>query len=386
MIKHAGLQDEFPLTREWAYLASASNGILPERSRQHLARYFEEAHYLELAPRYRMFEDLQDIRGKAARLFGARAENWALMPNTSFGLNAAAAALPLRAGENVVLSDCEFPANVYPWKNLARKGVVIRWAKAPDRKSSVERLMAASDENTRVISVSGVQFLNGYAPDLPRLAAFCRERDLWLCVDGIQGLGNRNWDVTALGADFLSAGAQKWLLAPRGCGLFYLSDRALGALRAGQLAPAYLGWLNWRQWKFSELLDYERPLTDEARLLEVGTYAFHDFACLSHSLDLIGELGLPEIAAHSDALLSLLLRELDARGLSERFRPSNRDDPPECRSQIVALSCPDPLALWKRLAEAKIAVSPREGGIRVAFHYYNSESDVERLLNGLAAC
>ncbi len=380
------IAEEFPLARGWTYLASAANGILPERSRRHLERYFREGHYLELARHYRMFDDLQAIREKAARLFGGPAAQWALQPNTSYGLNTVAAALPWEPGDSVVLADCEFPANVYPWKNLARRGVSIRWAQASDQRASVEILMEACDDSTRSISLSGVQFLNGYAPDLPRLAAFCRERDLWLCVDGIQGLGNRVWDLPALGVDFLAAGGQKWLCAPRGTGLLYFSERALSALRAGVLQQAFQGWLNWEDWKFSELLDYERPLTDETRLVEVGTYGFHDFVCLGHSLDLIEEVGLGNVAAHSDALREKLVAELEARGLADRFKPFAAADPPERRSQTTALLCDDPIGAWKKLAERRVAVNPREGSIRVSFHYYNTEDDLERLLAGLADC
>lgn len=388
MLDHRLLRDEFPLCAEWSYLASAANGILPERSRAYLARYFAEHHYLELERRYRMFEDLAAIRARAAALFGGEARNWALLPNTSYGLATGATAVDWRAGDNVVLADCEFPANVGPWQNLATRGVSIRWATGgSERKARAEALMAACDARTRVVSVSGVQFMNGYAPDLPALAAFCRERGLWLSVDGIQGLGNRHWDLPALGCDFLAAGGQKWLCAPRGSGLLYLSDRALAALDAGELHQALRGWLDTETWQFTDLLDYERPLTREGRRLEVGTYAFHDLVCLGLSLELLAELGLEAVASHCDALIDALLAGLDDRGLlapGGPHRPSCAEDPRERRSQTLALTCPDAMAAWRHLRARRIAVSPREGGIRVSFHHYNTLSDVERLVAGLA--
>jgi cysteine desulfurase/selenocysteine lyase len=382
------LRTEFPLTRDWCYLASASNGILPERSRRYLERYFAEHHYLELGQHYRMFEDLAAIRERAARLFGGRTVNWALMPNTSYGLGTVAAAIDWRPGDNAVLADCEFPANVTPWQNLARRGVAIRWVAAREQRARAESLIAACDERTRALAVSGVQFHNGYAPDLPRLSQFCREQQIWLCVDGIQGLGNRNWDLPALGVDFLAAGGQKWLCAPRGTGLLYLSDRALAALRAGTLEQAHLGWLNTETWKFTDLLDYTRPLTADARRLEVGTYAFHDLICLGQSLELLETLGLAAVAAHGDALREHLLDGLLAAGLlapSGPFAAFCVSDVAARRSQILALACPDPIGAWRLLAARRIAVNPREGGIRIAFHHYNDDEDVERLLAGLAA-
>ncbi|MEZ4398020.1 MAG: aminotransferase class V-fold PLP-dependent enzyme [Candidatus Krumholzibacteriia bacterium] len=380
------IRDEFPLCGEWTYFASASNGILPERSRRYLERYFAEHHYLELGQHYRMFDDLVALRERAARLFGGRAANWALMPNTTYGINAAATSIDWRAGDSVVLADCEFPANVAPWQNLAAQGVNLRWVRPADSKAHAEALVQACDARTRAIAVSGVQFHNGYAPDLARLARFCHERGLWLSVDGIQGLGNRAWKLPELGVDFLAAGGQKWLCAPRGTGLLYLSDRALEALNAGVLKQAYLGWLNTERWQFTALLDHTRPLTADTRRLEVGTYAFHDLICLSHSLELLETLGLDAVAAHSDALREQLLDGLVARDLLRPNGPYSACCSEEAcgrRSQILALACPDAIGLWRALAERKIAVNPREGSIRIAMHYYNRAEDVTRLLEAL---
>ncbi len=388
MIDAATLREEFPLTAEWAYFASASNGILPERSRRYLEHYFAGHHYLELERHYRMFADLGVIRERAARLFGGAVRNWALLPNTSYGIATAAEAIDWRKGDNVVLADCEFPANVSPWQNLATRGAEITWVKTgAERKARTEMLIAACDDRTRALSVSGVQFMNGYAPDLPALSTHCRERGIWFCVDGIQGLGNRAWDLPSLGADFLAAGGQKWLCSPRGSGLFYLSDRAMDALDSGELRQSLRGWLDTDTWQFTDLLDFDRPLTRDARRLEVGTYAFHDLICLGKSLELLEELSLDAVAAHSDDLMSSLLDGLAEGGLLAEtggpFSPSCAGDPPKHRSQTLALGCPDARAAWRFLAERRIAVNPREGGIRIAFHHYNTRENLERLLDGL---
>ncbi len=389
MIDAALLREEFPLADDWAYFATASNGILPERSRRHLERYFAEHHYLELERHYRMFEDLAAVRERAARLFGGAARNWALLPNTSYGLATAASAIDWREGDNVVLADCEFPANVGPWQALAPRGVKIRWVAAgPERKARAEALIAGCNDRTRALSVSGVQFMNGYAPDLPTLAAYCRERCIWFCVDGIQGLGNRSWNLPDLGADFLAAGGQKWLCSPRGSGLLYFSDRALAALDSGELRQSLRGWLDTETWRFTDLLDFDRPLTSDARRLEVGTYAFHDLICMGKSLELLEELGLDVVSGHSDSLMTSFLEGLSERGLLVEsggpFSPSSAGDSRARRSQILALGCDNARKAWRFLAERKVAVSPREGGIRIAFHHYNTRENLERLLDGLA--
>lgn len=389
MIDTARVREEFPLAREWCYLATASDGILPERSRRWLADYFAGSGYLEVSPVYaRYFEDLAALRERAGRVLGGRARNWSLQPNTSYGLNTVAAAVPWRTGDNVVLADREFPANVQPWRNLAARGVEARRVPAPDHRARAENLLAACDARTRLVTVSGVGFLTGYATDLAALAAGCRERGIWLCVDGIQGLGNRDWDLPALGVDFLAAGGQKWLCAPRGAGLLWVSDRALAALDAGELVPGLRGWLDMRRWNVEDLLDYDQPVTRGARRLEIGTYAWHDFMCLGHSLALLEELGPADVAAHSDRLRERFLEGLAARGLAAPAGPyaaPAADDPPGRRSQVVGLRCPDASGLRQRLLERRVVASAREGHLRVAFHHYNDEDDVDRLLEGLAA-
>ncbi|MBN2170826.1 MAG: aminotransferase class V-fold PLP-dependent enzyme [Candidatus Krumholzibacteriota bacterium] len=389
MIDIARVREEFPLAREWCFLATASDGILPERSRRWLADYFAGAGYLEVSPVYaRYFEELAALRERAGRVLGGRARNWSLQPNTSYGLNTVAAAVPWREGDNVVLADREFPANVQPWMNLALRGVAARRVPAPDHRARAEDLLAACDARTRVVAVSGVGFLSGYATDLAALSIGCRERGIWLCVDGIQGLGNRAWDLAALGVDFLAAGGQKWLCAPRGAGLLWVSDRALAALDVGTLRPGLRGWLDMRRWNVEDLLDYDQPVSRGARRLEIGTYAWHDFVCLGHSLALLEELGLAEVAAHADRLRERFLDGLAAHGLAAPAGPYEAlaaADPPERRSQVVGLRCTDASGLRARLMARRVVASAREDLLRVAFHHYNDESDVDRLLEGLAA-
>jgi cysteine desulfurase / selenocysteine lyase len=413
------IRTEFPQAHRWTYLNTAANGIIPERSRQYLERYFRDNHYLELAPHYEIFDDLQELRDLSARLFGGGTRNWSLQPNTSFGINIAATAIDWRSGDNVVVPDCEFPANVFPWLNLRSRGVEVRLVPCPDLKARAGDIMAACDKRTRAIAISGVQYHNGYQPDLAAIGEFCREQDIMFCLDGIQGLGNRHWNLETLGVDFMAAGAQKWLGGPRGSGLLFVSNRVLDRLAENKLNFGFMGWLGMADWQFENLMDFGLPQTTDARILDVGTYPFHDIIAMKISLEIFAEVGIGKIASHCDRLRDRLLASLSDAGLIAPrgdcsdtgadaqvttpgksfnytgtnagpaipyapFRHTGSGDPPDRQSQILALACDDSAGLKADLLARGIATSAREGALRVGFHLFNREDDVNRLAEALA--
>src|SRR5437870_3096094 len=173
-------------------------------------------------------------------LINADPSEIALATNTGFGLNLAARALPLKRGDVVLLSDKEFPANVYPWLMLRDQGITVEMARCrpegwPDEQHLLERLR---DPKVRVLAVSFVQFSNGYRADLKKLGAACRANGTYLVVDGIQGVGNSVLDLQETPVDILACGGQKWLLSPWGSGFVYVRKELVA-----QLEPTITGWM-----------------------------------------------------------------------------------------------------------------------------------------------
>ena len=183
---------EFPWTADTVYLNNASIGPIPERTRRALDAFTAKRTAPHLLPDRELQGGLQAAREVIARLVNAEPSEIALTTNTSFGLNVAARALPLKRGDVVLVSDREFPANVYPWLLLKKQGIDVELAPCgpegwPDEDYLVERLV---DPRVRVLAVSFVQFSNGYRADLGRLGAACRANGTFLVVDGIQGVAN----------------------------------------------------------------------------------------------------------------------------------------------------------------------------------------------------
>jgi len=207
---------EFPWAAERIYLNHASTGPIPERTRRALLAFTAERATPFRLSDQRLQGILAEARQRAARLINADVAEIALATNTSFGLNLAARMLPFEPGDRVIVSRDEFPANVFPWRQLADRGVTLELLPVtpegwPDEALMLERM---GDPRVRALAVSHVQFHNGYRVDLDRLGAAARATRTWLVVDAIQALGQIPFDVRATPVDLLACGGQKWLLSP----------------------------------------------------------------------------------------------------------------------------------------------------------------------------
>jgi len=367
---------EFPYLGQAAYLNSASVGPIPVRA----WRAIDDINAKRKSPHRFNDTELLDVlsraRRAAARLVNARPEEIALATNTSFGLNQAALALPFREGDVIVAPSGEFPANVYPWLRLRDRGVTLELVPPtkqgwPDEPRILERV---SDPRVRAVAVSLVQFSNGYRVDLDALSDVCRAHDTWLIVDAIQGLGSVPLDLATTRVDFLSCGAQKWLLSPWGSGFLYVrKDLAV------QLVPATAGWMAFAGTDdFTRLTDFDDTWHPDARRFEVVTLPFQDIAGMTESLALLAEIGPARVLDHVRRLRAPLV-EAAERGVFEIASPLDAVHD----SAIISLRPLDPAAAHDRLEAAGVTCALREGVVRLSPHCFNTEDDIGRVVDAL---
>ena len=298
------------------------------------------------------------------------------MPNTTGGINVAARALPLQPGEIVLLSDREFPANVYPWLALRKRGVGVELAPVtaqgfPDEHFLIERL---ADPRVRVLAVSFVQFANGFRADLARLSAACRANGAYLVVDAIQGLGNSPLDVRETPVDILATGGQKWLLSPWGTGFTYVRRELIERLR-----PSYVGWAAYEGTDdYTNLVRYSDTLRHDARRFEVGTIPFQDMLGMTTSLGLLAELTVEAIATYTRALAEPLLAWARSCGVRIASPTDERH-----RSAIVCLAPDHAAEAHRRLKAAGVVCAFREGAIRLSPHCFNTVDEIEKVVDVL---
>ena len=345
------------------YLNSASIGPMPSRSVAVLAACNRDRAKPGLWSVDRLNAVLSESRWLSARLINAAEDEIALMPNTTTGLNVAARALPLGAGDVVLTFDGEFPSNIYPYLVRGGEGIVLEriprtvegW---PDEARLHERL---ADPAVKAVAVSLTQFSNGYTLDLAALSRATRALGKWLVVDAIQAVGQVPIDVQATPVDFLACGAQKWLLSPWGTGFLYVR-RAL----IGTITPTFAGWAAFQGTDdYSQLTAYNPEPWPDARRFELITLPVQDFAAMNASVGLLLEVGVSAIAAHLRSLHAPIIAWAEANGATITSAPGARG---------CGILCLRPRgdvpAAYQRLQGHGVMCSLREGAVRLSPHLF----------------
>jgi len=370
------LDREFPVRRNLVYWNHAAVAALPRRVADAITAHVENVRDRGAADWREWFGAIDQARGKAARLIGARASEIAFLPSTSWALNTVARVFPWTSGDNVVGDDMEFPSNVYPWMHLESRGVEYRLARNRDGRIGVDEIASVVDARTRIVAVSWVAFHNGWVYPLEEIGAFCREKGILLVVDAIQGLGALPLDVEAAHVDVLAADAHKWLLGAECCTVFYVSENA-----RERVPPIGGGWWNVRHDSTHGVgfLDYRLDFHLSARRYEPGSIPTAQIRGLAAALDLLEEMGVESIASRIHDSVRALAQGLGDLG----WRIAS---PEPLASGILAAVPPDgnPFRAAKTLEARGVIVAPREGAVRFSPHAYNDLGEVERILEILS--
>ena len=321
---------------------------------------------------------LDQIKRQAARLIGAdSADEIAFVANTSSGLSMVARGLPFRAGDDVVITNVEYPANRYPWQDLGRLGVrLIEVAQLEDGRIDVEDVCEAITDRTRVVAISHVQYASGHRVALKPIADMVHRAGGYLCVDAIQSVGALPVDVRSDGIDFLAADGHKWLLGPEGCGIFYCRAELIEMLH-----PPIVGWMCMED--HTNYGDYRFEFARTGRRFEPGSSNVPGALALGASMDLLLEIGIESVWTGIERLTARLERGLAERGY-RLFSP--RVDSAE-RSGLVIFDPPvgGPGAdeVLAHLRPRGIHLVAREGRLRASPHFYNTLDQVDRLIEAM---
>lgn len=361
---------EFPVTESSTYLNHAAVCPLPRRVRQAMCGLIDDVHCFGVEHWERWLEACETVRFAAARLLNAKLGEMAFTKNTSEAISFFANGLDWNPGDEVVSVEGEFPANYYPWKAQERKGVRLVLVTQAQGRVELESIVNALTPRTRVVAISFVQFLSGHRTDLQQLGEVCAERDILLFVDAIQGLGAFPIDVKQAKVSALAADGHKWLLGPEGSGLFFLRQELLDRIR-----PSTVGWMSVRDWKDFSTRDL--VWCEDARRFEYGTPNTAGIYGLGAALDLLGEVGIDTVSERILALTERLRRALLMQG-HQVYGPTRRD---EC-SGIVSFTPRAHSAeeVTRFLHSQRVMVAVRGGKVRVSPHFYNTEREIDRLL------
>ncbi|HID39161.1 MAG TPA: aminotransferase class V-fold PLP-dependent enzyme [Calditrichaeota bacterium] len=358
----------FPVTAQKIYLNHAAISPLSTRVTEKMEWFLDERSFGRIDVFAQAREIREEARQTVAQIINGQPDNIAFIGNTSEGFNHLVNGLQWREGDEVILTDYEFPSNVYPFKNLRRYGVEIVYVANRNGQIFLEDIEQAVGPRTRLLSISFVEFSNGFRNDLQAIGRMCREQDIIFSVDGIQGIGAIPLDVQAMEIDFLSNGGHKWLMGMMGAGFMYIAPRIFDKLK-----PAFTGWLAVENaWDF---FDYNQNLLPDARRFEYATANFLGIVALSASAGMLREAGIEKIKQHLLSLGEFLIGQLSEIGLVFKGAADRKN-----RSGIYSFGGARMEELFDYLLNKSIICSLRNGLLRISPHFYNTMSEIEELV------
>jgi selenocysteine lyase/cysteine desulfurase len=369
---YIGNAEEFPVLRHWDFFNHAAVSPLPRRAADALRWYagrIETEVYIDSG----FYKQIEQLRAVSARMINAAPDEIALVKNTSEGLATVANAIDWREGDRIVTTSIEFPANRYPWMEVSRRhGVELITVPPP---LTTERILEATGQpRTRLLTISHVQYSTGQRHDVAALGDFCRDRGILFCVDAIQSVGVLPVDVRAMNIDYLSADGHKWLLGPEGAGIFFCRRELLAETR-----PALVGWMN--VINHLDYAHYDYTLKPDARKFECGTHNVPGMLALKASVELLMEVGIDTIAARLKSLTERLAEGLRAKGYG-LVSPRGEDEWGGIVSFTAKHMNAEGVAAELR-ADRRIELALRDGRLRASPHFYNTEQQIDRLVEAL---
>ncbi|MCE9532277.1 MAG: aminotransferase class V-fold PLP-dependent enzyme [Planctomycetes bacterium] len=367
------LRDQFPVTRNWAFLDHAAVAPLTRGCVEAIKEYAEDMAANGVVSFHRWDARIKQARALAGRLLNAKPLDVAFVPNTSAGVAYVAEGFPWEPGDNVITAAEEYPANQYPWMNLRDRGVEVRAVPSRGNRVAIEDIRGAMDARTRVVALSAVEFASGFRNDINAIGELCRSRGIFFFVDAIQSLGVFPFDVNAMPIDAVAADGHKWLLGPEGLGLFYLRREWVERMRVTSV-----GWNSVVGCHDFSTIDFR--MKPHVGRWEGGTPNVAGIVGLGASLQLLLDAGIPNIGERVLALTDHLVEQATRAGWSIF---SSRV--PEERSGIVSLyrDGVSPFKIKKHCEERGIIVNVRSGRLRISPHAYNTFEEIDRVIECL---
>ena len=367
------IREQFPITENKVFLNHAAQSPLPKCVADALRRYIDDF------SKFGTTSIEWDDGGKSffGELIGANPEEVAFIENTSTGLNIIANALQYPLRSKVVTTDLEYPSVVYPWLRISPR-VKVHYVRHSEGRILLEDMEKAVDDNTVAVAISHVEYVNGFRHDLRALSEIAHEHGAYLIVDAIQSVGALKMDVKKDDVDFLASSCYKWLLSPPGVGYLYVRGDLVE-----DLEPPFVGWASVEQEVFKTIDFWDiwsLKLSKTASRFEIGSPSFISLVGAKEAMKMLLTYGIENVEME---ILKVTDHLIEAVKDSE-FELQTPEDP-RCRSGIVNFKIDKPEEVVEKLSGKAIIVSARSHGIRVSPHFYNTEEEIDNLIDEINA-
>lgn len=366
----------FPLAEKYIHMNHAGDAPMSERVRAAVERVLEVRVTQPYRPNWSQ-DEARRVRELVGRLINAPADSIALTRSTAHGMSLLAQGLDWKEGENVVGAIGEYPANVYPWMAMRDRGIEYRLARPVGGRVTFESVFSLVDGRTRVVALSHVAFWNGCRLDIETIGTECRRRGILFAVDLMQSVGAIKVDLARTPIDFCAAGSGKWLMGTAGIGFCYCCPELLERLK-----PAIVGVLS--VVGHDRYFEYDFTLAPTAQRFEESAISLLDTAALGAALELLLDVG-PEVIERRVLGLSRRLAEGLAANGCEVIEPWPRTE--QESSGIVSFRRPGSgaQAVLRDLTAAHVLARTHKDFVRLSPHFYNTEDEVDRVLEVVAS-
>ncbi len=369
---------DFKLSPDKVWLNAASEGPLPNIAVESLKEAISwkvEPHLLNNDKFVRIPLELKKAIGS---LINVSYQDVILGNSATFGIHLLAHGIQWEAGDEILLMQNDFPANIMPWLALSKKGVVIRQIAPKDKFITFNELKENITPKTRLVCLSHVHSFTGFKLDAKTCANICKENNIIFVLNLAQSLGNMPIDVNDLKPGAIMAPGYKWLLGPYGTGLCWINPKLRQEMDYNHA--------NWIPMLSQEELDSEGPLeykeiSTARRYDQFGTANFFNYVPWTSSINYLLEIGLKNIEEHNQDLIDCFLQDLDQK-VYDVISPLKRLE----RSNLVVISSKERgrnKDLFAQLKEQQIYPAMWKGNIRFTPHIYNTKEDIEQALKGL---
>ncbi len=368
------IRSDFPALSEWTYLDTAFVGLYPNQVREGYDEFLNQWMRFDTVGKRTILNNWLDkttkVRGMIATFIGARNNEIAFTMSTGSGLNIVINGTEWSKGDNVVFPEWEH--NPLDTMTLRKNDVEIRPINVKAGKINPEDLEKAIDDNTKLVQISQVNYINGFRFNLKDVADLVHEHGGRLLVDATQAVGAFKMDVQREDIDYLSAAPYKYLMGPAGLAFLYVKEENIK-----ELTPDRIGWKN--QIRKGEHAETPLENHETAEKFEYGTLHFQGVFGLEKSIEYINNLGIESIECRNLHLSDQLWSRLHDLGV-EMYTPSGT------KSTIVSFFHANSVELSSKLMTEKIKVTGRTAHgehMRVSIHFYNSEKDIDHFIKKL---
>jgi selenocysteine lyase/cysteine desulfurase len=317
----------------------------------------------------------RELKEALGRLLNVSYYEVILGNSTSYGLHLIANGICWEEGDEVLLVEGDFPANITPWLGLRREGVNVKFIKPRRRVPSSEELVDAITDRTRLFCTTWVNSFTGHLIDIDEIGGVCRERDVKFVVNGTQAIGAKALNLKETRVDAVTSCGFKWLCGPYGTGFCWIEPALLGQLKYNQ---AY--WLTLQEGVgLQEEMNVNVDGDLGAKRYDVfGTANFHNFIPWTASVEYLLSKGIPSIEDHNENLVEHLVKNIDLR----KFEVIS----PEVGEEMSSIAVISHLKgknqeIYARLLDNGYYVSLRNGRLRISPHLYNTMDEIDAVLD-----